>query len=99
VDEGQPSWLRRAADGGRRVLRGAGEPSGVRGEGIIGRTGLAQAFGREGPDGIEQAISRGTSDIDGDRDEGPVGQPADDVDRRGQRDANMYLPRSSPPAS
>ena len=87
VGKGQPSRLRRAADRGGRILRLAGEPVRVRGEGVIGRTRIAQPAGREGPDGIEQAVARGTAGRDGERDERPVSQPADDVDRRGLRDA------------
>ena len=73
VDEGQPPWLRRAADRGGRVLRRAAEPVRVRGESVIGRTRLAQPAGREGPDGIEQVVARGTGGRDGERDKRPVG--------------------------
>ena len=85
--EGEVLALRAAAHPVGRGSGGRREPGGVRGTRLIGQPGVGHRFERERPDAVEEPVPDlcCLRCVVVDDDQGPGGEPSDDVDRRGLR--------------
>ena len=85
--EGEVLALRAAAHPVGRRSGGRREPGGVRGTRLIGQPGVGHRFERERPDAVQEPVPDlcCLRCVVVDDDQGPGGEPSDDVDRRGLR--------------
>jgi hypothetical protein len=82
ADQGEAVGLGPAADGGGAPVGGLREPGGVGGVGVIDLARLREAGAGEGADAVQEPVAGGAVLGGLDAQHGPVGEPADHVDRR-----------------